>query len=217
MPVCYIVGALPVAHLPEKQPGDLLIAADAGLSRLHGLTPDLAVGDFDSLGYVPEGVPVLRHPVRKDDTDTLLAVREGLERGYRRFVLLGASGGRLDHTLANLQVLQFLADRGARGFLQGDTDCAAVVSGETLCLSGGTGRVSVFALAASVSGVTLSGLDYPLCDATLSDRFPLGVSNAFLPGQTARVTVAGGRLLAVWDGNWRQAAYTDTGAAPVSP
>lgn len=205
MPICYIVGALPTVHRPQRMPGDLLIAADKGWEQLHGQTPDLVVGDFDSLGYVPQNVPVLCHPVRKDDTDLLLAVREGLTRGYRRFVLLGASGGRLDHTLANIQVLQFLAERGARGFLQGESDCAAVVSGETLSLSGGQGRVSVFALDRTVTGVTLTGLDYPLDGGTLTDSFPIGVSNAFLAGQEARITAEQGRLLVVWDGDWRQA------------
>mgnify|MGYP004574164115 FL=1 len=208
MPICYIVGALPTTHLPQKQPGDLLIAADKGWEQLGGQTPDLVVGDFDSLGYVPQNAPVLRHPVRKDDTDSLLAVREGLSRGYRQFVLLGASGGRLDHTLANIQVLLFLAERGAHGFLQGERDCAAVVCGGTLRLRGGQGRVSVFALDRTVTGVTLAGLDYPLDGAALTDSFPIGVSNAFLPGQEARITAEQGRLLVLWDGDWQQAELT---------
>lgn len=206
MHTCYIFGALPTRHKPQPQDGDLVIAADAGCRQLGALKADLTVGDFDSLGYVPKGEAVVRHPVRKDDTDMLLAVRQGLSRGYRRFVLLGGSGGRLDHTLANLQTLQFLAAHGAHGFLQGEEECAATVCGETLTLIGGSGRVSVFALDASVSGVTLAGLDYPLENATLTDTFPLGVSNAFTT-EPARIT-ADGRLLVVWDGDWRQAAYT---------
>ena len=198
MSVCYIYGAMPTQFRPTLRPGDLVIAADAGLRQLGNIRPDLIVGDFDSLGYIPEGAEVIRHPVRKDDTDTLLAVRCGLERGYCTFVLLGGMGGRLDHTLANLQTLQFIAAHGARGFLQGDEECATVIDNETVTLAGKSGRVSVFALDKEVRGVWLTGLDYPLTDAVLTDQFPLGVSNAFT-GETAHIAAAG-RLLLVWDG-----------------
>ena len=115
-PICYIVGAC--------QPGELclapgrpafVIAADQGLRYLEeaGITPDLIVGDFDSLGIVPQGANVVRHPVEKDDTDMMLAVKTGLARGYRTFVLYGGLGGRLDHTYANFQTLTYLARHGA--------------------------------------------------------------------------------------------------------
>ena len=89
---------------------DFLIAADGGLRHVQalGLTPDAVIGDFDSLGYVPEQAVV--YPVEKDDTDAMLAVKLGLERGFRRFVIYGGMDGkRLDHTVANFQTLSFLA------------------------------------------------------------------------------------------------------------
>ena len=95
-------------------PEDYLIAADGGLRHTQalGLTPNAVLGDFDSLGFTPEGASVF--PVEKDDTDSMLAVRRGLELGYREFLLYGSlDGPRLDHTVANFQTLQFLADRGA--------------------------------------------------------------------------------------------------------
>ena len=118
MKSCYIVAAAELA--PERlrpEPGDLLIAADAGLLHLErlGLAPDLALGDFDSLGYVPEAPQVEVCPVRKDDTDTMTGLRLGLGRGCREFVIVGALGGRLDHTVANLQALCWLCTQGARG------------------------------------------------------------------------------------------------------
>lgn len=90
-PLCIIAGAMEPEWVPMPGPGDLLIAADGGLAHLsrRGLTPHLVVGDFDSLGWTPEGDNVLRHPAEKDDTDTMLAVRTGLERGHRDFLLLG--------------------------------------------------------------------------------------------------------------------------------
>ena len=89
MATCYIYGAMPSGSTEKLEEGDLLIAADGGYAYLQGQKPDLVVGDFDSLGYVPEGVQIIRHPVQKDDTEMLLAVREGLKRGYRKFVLYG--------------------------------------------------------------------------------------------------------------------------------
>lgn len=116
MATCYIYGAMPCGSTEKLEEGDLLIAADGGYAYLQGQKPDLVVGDFDSLGYVPEGEQIIRHPVQKDDTDMLLAVREGLKRGYRKFVLYGGIGGRLDHTIANLQVLAFCRGRAVRLF-----------------------------------------------------------------------------------------------------
>ena len=125
---CCVVGAMEPGEivLPE---GALVIAADGGLAHLErrGLTADLIVGDFDSLGWVPEGPKVIRHPVEKDDTDMMLAVRTGLARGCRDFLLYGGLGGRLDHAYANLQTLVWLAEHGARGRLLGPGMTAAAV------------------------------------------------------------------------------------------
>ena len=116
---------------------DKIIAADGGLAHVRklGLQPDLILGDFDSLGYVPEGATVF--PVEKDDTDAMLAVRKGLEMGCREFLLYGClDGPRLDHTIANLQLLQFLADHGAFGILVGLTHMAAVVKDGSMIFPG---------------------------------------------------------------------------------
>ncbi len=101
-------------------PEDFILAADGGLRHTEKLNiiPHGILGDFDSLGYIPAGAQVF--PVEKDDTDAMLAARKGLELGYRDFLFYGAlDGPRLDHTVANFQTLQFLADRGARGYLAG--------------------------------------------------------------------------------------------------
>ena len=120
--ICYIVSAMSVPDLSQlERTGNLLIAADAGYDTLckQGIDPDIVVGDFDSLGKVPDHPAVIRHPVEKDDTDTLLAARIGIERGYRKFVFLGALGGFLDHTFANLQTLLWLNEQGAEGLMIG--------------------------------------------------------------------------------------------------
>lgn len=200
-PICYISGAQepgPVAISPYRPA--FIIAADRGLEHLtaQGITPDLTVGDFDSLGRVPEGDNVLRHPAEKDDTDMLLAVREGLRRGYRKFLLYGGLGGRLDHTLANLQTLVFLAREGAAGWLLGDG--MAVTALRDGCLNFGPGHagvISVFCAGSDARGVNLEGLYYPLRNATLTSGFPLGVSNQFT-GVPSKVSVREGELLVMW-------------------
>jgi len=182
------------------QAGDFLLAADGGLTHLQKLklTPDGILGDFDSLGYVPE--KGILFPVEKDDTDSMLAVREGLQRNYRRFLLYGAlDGPRLDHTIANFQTLQFLADHGAQGYLIGQSYIATVVkNGSVTFPPEAVGILSVFCMGADARGVTLSGLKYTLADARLSAGFPLGVSNQFI-GAAATVRVKEGSLLLLYD------------------
>ena len=102
----------------EKE--DYILAADGGLRHLEkaGLKPNGIIGDFDSLGYEPEGAEVF--PVEKDDTDAMLAAKKGLELGFQEFYFYGSlDGPRLDHTIANFQTLQYLADRGAVAYLIG--------------------------------------------------------------------------------------------------
>ena len=179
---------------------DLVIAADGGVRHTEKLniTPDIILGDFDSLGFTPAGANVF--PVEKDDTDAMLAVREGLNRGFREFILYGSlDGPRLDHTVANFQTLQFLADREATGYLVGNSAIVTVVKNGLLRFPAGcTGTVSVFCLGADAKGVTLTGLHYPLENGTLTAGFPLGVSNHFT-GETAEISVKQGSLLVIWD------------------
>ena len=180
--------------------GDHVIAADGGLrhTRKLGITPDTVLGDFDSLGFTPEGANVF--PVEKDDTDAMLAVRRGLQLGYREFLLYGSlDGPRLDHTVANFQTLQYLADHGAVGYLIGNTTMVTVVKDGSISFpAGATGTVSVFCMGADAQGVTLEGLYYPLQNGTLTPGFPLGVSNHFT-GANAKISVETGSLLVLWD------------------
>ena len=181
-------------------PDDYIIAADGGFSHVQslGCKPDCILGDFDSLGFVPEGAQVF--PVEKDDTDAMLAVRHGLLRGCRQFYLYGAlDGPRLDHTIANFQTLQFLADRKATGYLIGKDYISTVVkNGSIRFPASAQGIVSVFCMGAEAQGITLTGLKYSLENASLHAGHPLGVSNHFT-GQDATITVENGSLLVLYD------------------
>ena len=201
MDTCIIFCAGGFETLAEPvRSGDFLMAADGGLVHLQklGLTPDGILGDFDSLGYVPQDAKVF--PVEKDDTDAMLAVRQGLALGYRRFVIYGGlDGPRLDHTVANFQTLQFLADHGATGYLAGNTYMAMVIKNAGVRFSAeAKGILSVFCMGADAAGVTIRGTKYTLENGTLSAGFPLGVSNHFV-GQMAEISVENGSLLVLWD------------------
>ena len=177
-------------------PDELIIAADGGLTHLENLgrTPTVILGDFDSLGYTPEGAQVF--PVEKDDTDSMLALRHGLNKGCDRFILYGAlDGPRHDHTVANYQALAFLASQGAIGYLVGkDVIVTAIKNSRLLFPPLDDGIFSAFCLGAAAHAVTLEGLQYPLVNGTLSSDFPLGVSNRFI-GKAASVAVGDGTLL----------------------
>lgn len=199
---CIIVGAGEVTETGlDVRPGDYVIGADGGLSHLErmGIHPDMALGDFDSLGYVPEHENLALHPVNKDDTDMMLAVKEGLKRGYRRFRLYGGLGGRLDHTLANLQTVMYLAQRGAEvQLIGGHQRITAVKNGSIAFDASHQGIVSVFCPSGQAKGVWIRGLKYPLEDAVLTCDMPLGVSNEFV-GEDSEVGVKDGMLIILWN------------------
>ena len=184
------------------EPGDLVIAADSGLTLVNrlGIKPDLIVGDFDSLGKKPEDENVVTLPVEKDVTDAAAAVELGRARGYSRFAFFGCSGGRPDHTFAAYQLLADLAARGETGLLFGDNFTVAAIKDGSLSFPAlQTGTLSVFAVGGDAVGVTISGGYYPLSGATLSPVFPLGVSNSFV-GKPVSIEVNDGTLLIFAEG-----------------
>ena len=210
---CVIISAgdfYPVEILLEE--GDYCIACDAGFlhARDVGVLPDLIVGDFDSLSEageiairdlmeIEENDPqrIVRLNVKKDDTDTIKAVKIGLEKGYRKFYLYGALGGkRVDHTIANIQTLTFIKKHGAKGYIMDHDKMLLVACNETIKFHrGNTGYISVFSLSEISRGVTIKGLMYNLEGGTLTNDFPLGVSNEFIIDEEAEITVEEGTLL----------------------
>ena len=183
--------------LPLEQ-DDLLIAADGGYTHTEqlGLAPHIVLGDFDSLGYVPEGAQV--HPKEKDDTDAMLAVKLGLSKGYKEFYIYGGMDGpRVDHTMANFQLLHYLSEHGAKGYLIGVRQNATVITDSIAFASEQTGTVSVFCLGQEAL-VDIEGLKYSLKDGLLQPSFPLGVSNQFI-GKKGKITVKKGTVLVIWE------------------
>ena len=206
MNTCYILASSgftkreAAAIRRERGPQDLLICADGGFDHAvrYGLTPDLIMGDFDSVKNRDfGGVPVKQFPAHKDDTDTGIAIAEGELRGYRRFVLYGCLGGRLDHTVANLSQMAGLAQRGCACELRSARNEAHILRDGVLRLPARRGcKLSVFALFGEARGVTLEQVEYPLKNATLTPGYPLGVSNEFQKGE-AVIRVEEGTLLVI--------------------
>ena len=203
MGTCYIVGAGEFTPR-DLQPceGDYVIAADGGLRALEtaGIRPDLLIGDLDSLGDhpLPDGVPLEKHPVEKDDTDTGIALAQGYAMGYRSFVLCGCAGGRIDHLLANFQSMARYSQLGASIRLIAPEYDAYALTNSTLPLphrAPGT-TVSIFCHGDKAGDVTIQGLYYTLEHAELSCFYPLGVSNQ--PTQAyAEISVGCGTLLII--------------------
>ena len=139
MGICYLVCPCKTDQIKiGLAEGDYVIAVDEGYRQLekYGIKADIAVGDFDSLGYIPQDCPTLEHPVRKDETDTYLAFGHAYEKGYRTFVILGGSGGvRGDHTLANISLLIRMAKKGARGYLAGEGHAFTVIKNSEIRFS----------------------------------------------------------------------------------
>lgn len=197
---CFVFGAgdrTPLYNLPEKD--DIVIAADGGLSYLKELdiSPDYAIGDFDSLGRIPDfdsrKLKVL--PCEKDTTDTHEAIMAGNDLNCTAFHIYGGTGGRLDHTLANIQLISDLSQKGYSAFLYGEGYCITAVTNGNISIKGEKGKyISVFSATDISEGVALKNLKYTLNDGELRNTFPLGVSNEFT-GEIAEISVRKGTLI----------------------
>lgn len=176
---------------------DAVIAVDGGFASLAaaGCVPDLAIGDFDSLGYVPEGMSVKAFSPEKDASDMELALEEALARGADAVEVYGALGGRLDHTVANLQLLASFAERGLAVAAVGERERIAflVGPGELRLPALPSGIVSVFSLTDVSAGVVEEGLKYGLDGVALTNRTSWGLSNEMVD-EPARIAVESGTL-----------------------
>ena len=190
--------------IPAVKSEDCIIVADGGYDYISdlGVSPDVIVGDFDSVqnDFSATDATVQKHPVIKDDTDTMLAVKIGLDNGYTDFMIFGGVGGkRTDHTIANFQTLAYIAKKGARGTLVGDGEYFTVVCDGEITLEGEKDSFfSVFAYGGIAKGVSIIGSHYDVNGAELTPFFPLGVSNKFKEN-TVRVSVEKGCLMIVYN------------------
>mgnify|MGYP000403376946 FL=1 len=198
---CLIISGAPECYFPVSfTKADFVIACDAGYihAQRADIVPDVIIGDFDSyLGDLPGGVEIIRTKPEKDDTDTMMALKLAIRRGYRRIMLVGALGGRIDHMLANISLIAFAATKGADlQIVDGHHQIFAVRDGKRRVPRSSWRNLSVFAFDTECTGVTLRGVKYPLEGAVLTNTFALGVSNEFTE-DIAEISVESGILIVV--------------------
>ncbi len=203
----YAGGKIFADRITEHPKGDdLKIAADGGFQNAVALgeTPDILLGDFDSLGdcEIPEKVEKLRVPAEKDFTDTQLAVDTAVKKGASEIIIVGGLDGRLDHTLSNLAILEDLNKKRIHAVItNGHNRVRFLHSTSTLLARGGFRYVSLLALTERARGVSVEGCKYPLKNATLERSFQYAVSNE-ITGNCALISVRKGGIYIVESGSW---------------
>lgn len=200
---CLIISGAPECCFPVSfKKADLVIACDAGYvhARRAEIVPDVLIGDLDSYtGELPGGpeTEIIRTKPEKDDTDTMMALKLAIKRGYRRIMLVGALGGRVDHMLANISLVAYAAERDTDlQIVDGHHQIFAVRNGKCRVPRSSWRNLSVFAFDTECTGVTLRGVKYPLEGAILTNTFALGVSNEFTE-DVAEISVESGILIVV--------------------
>lgn len=200
--VCLIFAGGPVDNperLPKPEQG-YVICADGGylLAKRLNIKPDVVLGDFDSMPAESVFKEALRFPKEKDDTDLMLAIKLALSKGFKRIVIYGALGGRMDHTIASLQAMRYILNHGAKPEIHGENESLFLISDTQMTLPKKDDYYfSVFSFSPVSEGVTLKGVKYPLENALLTDDFPVGVSNE-ITADFCEVSVKRGILMVVY-------------------
>lgn len=215
--ICYLIGAGTHYENDTFSPDsdDYVIAVDGGYNYLtnNNIIPNLLVGDFDSIdnkGEKPNAdCEILDFPPEKDYTDMYLAAIEGLKRGYRLFYIFGGTGNRVDHTLANLNLIAWLSEKEAIGYLFDEQQMFTAITDSSYSLSishtdkyhahikaGNKGYISVLSHSSISEDVNIRGLKYPTYNVTMDNTTVLGTSNEFI-GSDCSISVKNGTLIIV--------------------
>lgn len=198
---CILLGAsLTQEKEISKNTNDYIIACDNGLELVNrfNLKPDLLIGDFDSLDIVPTEFKTIRLNPVKDTTDIYEGIIEGKKLGYKLFYLYGCLGNRIEHTLANIQIIYSLKKEGLEGFLIENDTILRIVHNEKVALPSSLfGYISVFSISEN-SILSLKNLKYELSEVTINNMFPIGIDNEFI-GKEAIVDVKEGYILLIYN------------------
>lgn len=200
---CVIVGGADINNYEYIKDSlgdeDYIIFCDSGLKHMEGLGvgPSLIVGDFDSFEDPRLDVETIVLPCEKDDTDTVYGVREGIKRGFDDFLIIGAVGARLDHTLGNLYILSMLQSFGKRGRIIDDYSEMELVTASPAMVDDSFSFFSLVNITGKAKGVTIKNAKYPLENAEITCSYQYGISNEVLVGKTAEVSVKDGALLLI--------------------
>lgn len=198
----YIVAAGPIEdyqYIKNKIPeGAFVICADGGIKhcKILGIKPDLIISDFDSSKEEYFDCEVLKYPAEKDDTDFSLAIKKAIELGFSNITAFGALGGRIDHTIGAIQMLEYCVDNGVSCTLVEKKNCVRMIRGETsILIEKNNQNVSIFSYSPKCEGVILKGMKYPLENAVISSSFPIGISNKTI--EDSEIYLKSGTMLVV--------------------
>lgn len=200
---CVIIGNASINNynflLKEIKEDDFLIYCDGGLKHLGKLNilPNLIVGDFDSFKNPNFDIETIVLPREKDDTDTMFAVKEGIKRGYKDFLLLGVIGERLDHSLANVSILLYLESLNLKAKIIDDYSEILLVSKNRELITNDFSYFSLINLLNNAKGVDVINAKYPLIDVTLPTTYQYSISNEVLPNKVSQVSLKEGSLLLI--------------------
>lgn len=200
---CVIVGGAPINNYEEisdfLKKDDYCIFCDCGLSHREklGIEPNLIIGDFDSYIKPETDIETIVLPCEKDDTDTVFAVKEALKRGFEEFLIIGAAGGRFDHTLGNISILTMLRRLNKKATLIDDFSEMEIISKEEVTISDRYPYFSLIAINGKAEGITIKNAKYPLENAAIEPDYQYGISNEVIKGKDARVFVENGELLLI--------------------
>lgn len=203
MSKCVIVGGADInnyAYINEQiEKDDFLIFCDSGLRHKDKLNakPSLIVGDFDSYANPNLDIETIILPCEKDDTDTVFAAKEGIKRGYDEFLIIGAVGARMDHTLVNVYLLTLLNSQGKTGKIIDDYSEMELITDKTAYISDNFSYFSLVNITGNAQGVTIKNAKYNLTDAEINCDYQYATSNEVQSGKTAEVSVKNGKLLLI--------------------
>ena len=202
---CVIVGGADICDYSKikrtLKDGDFIVFCDSGLKHMSGLEvkPSLIVGDFDSHENPHLDIETIILPCEKDDTDTVFAVKEAIKRGYTEFLLIGVIGARLDHTLGNLYILEYLDELGLKGKIIDDYSEMELVSRKPAYIEDSFAFFSLINITGEAKGITIENAKYPLTNGEIRCAYQYAISNEVLTQKTAKVSVNSGKLLLVKD------------------
>lgn len=199
---CVIISGSPDTNVEEIKSlctsDDFIVCADSGYSfaKKAGLTPNLIIGDFDSLKEeLPQNTEVVKLNTHKHDTDTEHCVMECIRRGYKDFLLLGSIGGRTDHTFANIATLAFLSEYNYNGIARNNGEEIRILKEGSYEMNNKKGLIfSVFPYGCESVNVTYKGAEYMLNNKTLTYNVSRGISNVFVDDE-AEITINRGRAI----------------------
>lgn len=189
-----------ISEIYQKESSDYIICADGGtqIAEKGGIVPDIVLGDLDSANVIDEKYDFIKFPKEKDDTDTMLCLKYGIDKGFDNFVIIGGIGGRFDHTIANIQTLAYAKEHNVTAkLISKDAECFFLWEKDSCELNKKDGfYLSVFSYSEKCTGVTIKGTKYPLENGELTNTFPLGVSNEITENK-AYISLDKGKLLVI--------------------